>query len=96
MTNLDSVTRAALVDASKRTGLARGELSVHHAEAVTWPDSSLGCPEPGMMYAQALVPGYRVRIRAGEQLLDYHGGVHGGLVPCPPERSHEPLPSGSI
>ena len=30
------------------------------AEAVTWPDSSLGCPSPGVSYTQALVDGMRV------------------------------------
>lgn len=96
MTNLDSVAKAALADASKRTGLALQELSVVRAEAVTWPDGSLGCPEPGMMYTQALVPGYRVRILADGQLLDYHAGARGGLVLCPAERALEPLPADSI
>lgn len=27
-------------------------------EAVDWPDASLGCPEPDMMYAAMLTPGY--------------------------------------
>ena len=43
----------------------RADLKVLSAEAVTWSDGSLGCPEPGMMYTQALVPGYRVQIRGG-------------------------------
>jgi hypothetical protein len=27
--------------------------------AVQWSDSSLGCPQPGMAYAQVITPGYR-------------------------------------
>ncbi|MDQ3328852.1 MAG: hypothetical protein M3506_10065, partial [Chloroflexota bacterium] len=26
--------------------------------AQEWPDSALGCPEPGMMYQQVITPGY--------------------------------------
>ena len=91
--NLASVTEAALVDAAGRTGQNRAELKVLSAEAVTWSDGSLGCPQPGMMYTQALVPGYRIRIEAGGQVLDYHAGRSGRPVLCPAERSVEPSPS---
>jgi len=33
-------------------------------DAVTWPDTSLGCPKPGMMYPQVLVEGVLVQLRA--------------------------------
>ncbi len=69
--SLASVTEAALVDAAERTGRSRADLKILSAEAVTWSDGSLGCPQPGMMYTQALVPGYRVRIEADGQVLDY-------------------------
>lgn len=63
-----------LDDASQRTGLATDSLLVARAEAVTWNDGSLGCPEPGMFYTQALVAGYQIVIDAGGQLLDYRAG----------------------
>lgn len=34
-------------------------LTVLSVEAVTWRDTSLGCPEPGKMYAQVLTDGWR-------------------------------------
>ena len=61
VTTLQSATDAALTDAASRTGIKRTELEVLSAEAVTWSDGSLGCPQPGMMYTQALVPGFRIR-----------------------------------
>ena len=64
---LQSVTEAVLADASKRMGLEVAKLEIVESVAVTWPDGSLGCPEPGMNYTMALVPGYRIRIRADEQ-----------------------------
>ena len=47
---LETATERALEDAERRTGVARSELTVISAEAVTWADGSLGCPEPGMSY----------------------------------------------
>jgi hypothetical protein len=45
------------------------------------------------MYTQALVPGYRIRIAAGDQRLDYHADGRGQMLLCPPERSMDPLPA---
>lgn len=93
---LQSVQEAALADAARRTGLPVAQLQVTAAEAVTWRDGSLGCPEPGMAYTEALVPGYRVRISAGGREFDYHAGSRGSLLLCPAGRAVEPLPSRDI
>lgn len=70
--------------AARRTGIDVAALTVASAERVTWLDGSLGCPEPDMMYTQALVPGYRIRIEAGGETLDYHAGTRGAPLLCPP------------
>lgn len=57
-----------------RLNVASDKISLVKAEAVQWPDSSLGCAEPGMMYAQAITPGYRVVLEFGGQQYDYHVG----------------------
>jgi hypothetical protein len=90
---LASVREAAIVDAAKRTGLAPDALKVLSSETVMWSDGSLGCPQPGMLYTQALVPGYRVRIQAGGQVLDYHAGSSGRPGLCPAGRSTTPVPA---
>jgi len=41
---------------------------------VTWPDSSLGCPQEGMMYAQVLTPGYLILLEHGSIQYEYHSG----------------------
>lgn len=91
-TGIDPVVRAALADAARVSGIDASRLKVADAARVVWPDGSLGCPEPGMMYAQALTPGYRIRIRAGDAVLDYHASERGELILCPPGRATEPLP----
>jgi len=52
--------------------LPASEIVVLAVEEVTWPNSGLGCPKPGMMYAQVLTPGYRVILQAGSQAAIYH------------------------
>jgi hypothetical protein len=90
--DLAQQSQAALADAAQRTGMAATELKIASAEAVTWLDGSLGCPEADLMYTQALVPGYRIRIEAGGQSLDYHADARGQMVLCPPQRAVDPPP----
>lgn len=71
-----------LADASKRTGLPTEELVVTNAWRRTWNDGSLGCPQPGMHYTQALVPGWQVIVAAGEQSLDYRLSDRGYFMVC--------------
>jgi hypothetical protein len=70
-----------LADASERSGLTANDLEVLTAEAASWNDGSLGCPEPGQMYTQALVDGYHVVVRAADEELDYRVG-NGGFRLC--------------
>lgn len=91
---LESVTESVLEDAATRTGVARANLEVESAMSVTWADGSLGCPQPGMNYTMALVPGYRIRVRAGDDLLDYHASRRGHFVLCPADRSVPPVSAG--
>ena len=84
----------ALRDAAQRTQLDAARLRVTLAEAVTWPDGALGCPEPGRQYIQALVSGYRIRIEAGAKTLEYHGSLKSQPFLCPAERIQPPSALG--
>jgi len=95
-TDLKSTIDAALADAARRTKTDVSQLKVVSAESVTWSDGSMGCPRPDMGYTQALVPGYRIRILANGQLLDYHAGQRGMPFLCPPERATDPVPDSRI
>ncbi len=86
-----SLLEAAIDDAAQRTGAPRADIKVMVAEAVTWPDGSLGCPQPGMLYTQALVPGYRIVLRVGEATLNYHATAQGPPRFCPADRVVPPL-----
>jgi hypothetical protein len=56
--------------AAKR--LAAEQLRVISIEAVQWPDSSLGCPRPGMAYAQVITPGYRIQLELDGEFYPVH------------------------
>jgi hypothetical protein len=86
---------AILADAQARTGLPRAQIIVIRAEAVTWRDGSLGCPQPGMAYTEALVPGYWVVLEIGDRQLDYHASERGSFFLCESSLPRqEPLPRG--
>ncbi len=92
---LDAVVQAARADAARRSALSPEVFETVSAESVTWSDGSLGCAQPDRLYTQALVPGYRVRLRGPAGVLDYHASQRGALVLCPPGQSAEPLPGPS-
>lgn len=79
----DQLLRPLLDDAAQRTGREAESLVVSRALRVTWSDGSLGCPQPGMHYTQALVPGWHVHITAGDEVLDYRLTDRGSFLLCP-------------
>lgn len=77
-----SILDPILSDAADRTGLPVGDLVVIRSEFLEWPDGSLGCPEPDMVYPQVITPGYWVQIDAGGTTLDYRAGDRGFFRLC--------------
>jgi len=75
-----TVIDAAVADAAARAGVSLAEITVVSAESVTFPDGSLGCPEPDMMYTQVITPGYQVVVEAGGQEYDYRASARGGAI----------------
>ena len=71
-----------LADAAARTGVAADEIVVTRAQETEWSDGSLGCPEPGMMYTQAIEPGYHLILDADGEELDYRATVRGLFRLC--------------
>jgi hypothetical protein len=70
-------------DLAKQVGADVAESArVTAAESVMWPNGALGCPQPGRMYTQAIVPGYQVVFDAGGRTFAYHASQKGGFVLC--------------
>jgi hypothetical protein len=81
-TALTTVVDKAILDLVKRTKSSRQDIDVIVDEAVTWPDGSLGCPQPGLFYNQALVDGSRVLLEVDGRLYAYHAGSDGEPFLC--------------
>ena len=69
-------------DAQPRLAVAANQLTVERVESREWGDTSLGCPQPGMMYAQVITPGYFIVIAGGGKRLEYHTDTRGRFVMC--------------
>lgn len=68
-----SVVQTARRDLAQRLGVWEGSIElVGPVEEVTWPDTSLGCPEPSMSYAQVLTLGYQFKLQSREKVYEYH------------------------
>jgi hypothetical protein len=70
---------------AKRLSVTVDEITVVSATSREWPDSSLGCPQPGMAYAQIVTPGYRIVLGQGQKQYDYHTDLSATtIVLCTP------------
>jgi hypothetical protein len=69
-------------DLAAQLGIPREQVQVLSVAPVTWSDTSLGCPQPGMVYAQVLVPGYLVVLSDGQQRYAYHTDSGRRAVRC--------------
>lgn len=70
--NLAPLVEQARADLAGRLGSSAGSFTVKRAEAIEWPDASLGCPKPGMVYAQVITPGYLIVLGADGKEYEYH------------------------
>jgi hypothetical protein len=78
----ERVVQLAREDLAQRLGLAPDAMRLVSVEAVDWSDASLGCPQPGMMYAQVITPGFRVVLEANGEEYDYHTDRDHSVVLC--------------
>jgi hypothetical protein len=79
---LDAVVDRAIDDLTQRLGEGE-EFGVVVARHETFPDGSLGCPQEGELYTQALVEGYRVVLGRDERVWLYTAGEDGMPALCP-------------
>lgn len=72
--SLEKIVAQAKNDLAQRLAIDPAQIDLVEAASVTWPDGSLGCPQPGMAYTQVQVDGLLIRLRAGDRIYEYHGG----------------------
>ncbi|MCJ7659110.1 MAG: hypothetical protein MUO67_08170, partial [Anaerolineales bacterium] len=69
-------------DLAERLGIPTTEIELLKIEEVTWRDGSLGCPQPGMLYTQALVNGSLIQLMHKDTVYQYHSGKGGPPFLC--------------
>jgi hypothetical protein len=78
-----ALVAAVSADALRQAGAGARVAEVLAPEPVTWNDGALGCPRPGAVYTQALVPGWRIVVRLDDgRRLDYHASRTGAWLRC--------------
>lgn len=79
---------AAVSDLASRLDLPReSAVTVVEVQSQEWSDTSLGCPQPGMVYAQVITPGYRLVLEVKGERYEYHTDRGAHVVLC---QSEEP------
>jgi hypothetical protein len=68
-------------------GRTPDEVRLLEVKPVHWRSGALGCPDPGRSYAQAITPGFLIRLAAGRVEYRYHAGASGEPFLCPPDRA---------
>lgn len=81
----ETAVERAKEDLANRKGIDKEQITVVAVKEVNWPDTSMGCPEPGMMYAQVITPGHRIILSYAGQTYEYHSDQGGRVVYCEPK-----------
>ena len=82
----------AMTDLVDRIGASADAIEVVSVQEVTWADGSIGCPEPGMRYTQAIVNGTRIVLRVSGADYEYHSGGGREVFYC--KNPSDPVPGG--
>ena len=80
--NLQVLVEKAREDLAKRLSIPLSQIDLVEAADVVWSNASLGCPQPGMMYADVLTPGVLIVLNANGQEYEYHAGKSSDLFLC--------------
>jgi hypothetical protein len=77
---MQSVAKAVLEDAAKRTGKPANELTVSEIKQQTWSDGCLGLPEKDSSCTQANVSGWRLVVTHQQQSWVYRTNLSGSII----------------
>jgi hypothetical protein len=88
----EALLETARAELQRLLGVDVSGATVVVAEEVEWNDGSLGCPEPGMLYTQAIVPGYRLVLALDGTEYDFRAGRTGGVRLCENQGAPRPRP----
>jgi hypothetical protein len=79
---MTGLVEAAIKDLANRLSIEVSTITLIEASEVTWPNSSVGCPQPNMSYLQVLTPGSLIKLESGGVTYEYHAGPSGPPFYC--------------
>lgn len=71
---LKALVAQAREDLARRLSIGPDDISLLKLKDFVWPDRSLGCPRPGMVYPQVPQDGVLIVLRAAGRSYNYHAG----------------------
>jgi len=70
----------AIGKVNERTPVTKDSVSKLRVQAVQWPNSSLGCAEPGKSYLHQVIPGYFVSFNVSDKIYSVHIGGDSAII----------------
>ena len=89
--NLNGQVEFSKKGLAQRLDVSPESVVVSGARQVTWRSGALGCPEAGMSYTEALVPGSVIYLQVDNMIHAYHAKFAGEPFYCPRERVEQPV-----
>ena len=94
---LQNLIDKAKGDLAQRLSISENQIILVKAIDVIWPDSSLGCPQPGIGYAQVLTEGFLIYLETDNEFYRYHTDYDEQIILCEsPEYPLIPVTPGDI
>lgn len=81
-TGLQPLIDTAVADLADRLAVPASQIHLVEAREVEWPDASLGCPQPGMMYKQVPEDGALIILQVEGVFYRYHSGGNRQVFLC--------------
>ena len=70
----EKVVNQAKEDLAQRLNISPAEIEIVEVKAVTWGDTSMGCPQPDMRYKQIPQDGLLIKLKVEGKVYEYHSG----------------------
>jgi hypothetical protein len=91
------VVELAKADLAERFAVTTNQIQVVSVQSTEWTDTSLGCPQPGMVYAQVITPGFQILLEINRETYAYHTDQGQNVVLCEKESTMDiPTTTGPV
>lgn len=68
----ETMVQMSINDLHEKFNIAAEAVTVSEVTPMSWPDASLGCPKKGVLYIQAVTPGFQILLEADGHVFTFH------------------------